>query len=560
MDAMTQAYYNGNAENLARTYADCQGGISEWFETAFPQETKVLDVGAGSGRDLDRLLNGGWDAHGVEPCQAFIKEAENRYPRVRDRITPGGLPDLEGVVDQTYDGILCSAVLMHLPEAKLFDAAFGLRRILKPGGRLLVSLPTDSLGNPVRERDDKGRLFSGLSPDRLELLLSRLCFSCIGRSKSTDSLGRTEREWVTQLFVLETDGSDRSITRIESVLNRNHSRVATYNLALFRALAEIGMTQYNRVRWLPVGRVGLPIRALAEKWLEYYWPIVASETFIPQLQGAAPNSIKHIAFRALLAQLAGRFRSKGGLSGFLLTLRSGNLTGEESSLYKKALTRICDTIKVSPLHQAGGEGPSPALFQYDGKSRSIVMDRALWQEFCLMGPWVRDATILRWAELTQHLSKHEITTGQVLELLLEEPLPEWVVHDARELFLKNGKPACVWTGERLEKKGFDVDHAIPFSIWHNNDLWNLFPVKGAVNRSKADKLPRRRLILGRKANILDIWERFFDAYPQRFRAETATFAGADITRQDHWPERLFDLFSEAVEITAIQRGVERWEP
>lgn len=46
--------------------------------------------------------------------------------------------------------------------------------------------------------------------------------------------------------------AERSIDRIESVLNRDR-KVATYKLALFRALAEIGMTRYNQVRWVSLG-------------------------------------------------------------------------------------------------------------------------------------------------------------------------------------------------------------------------------------------------------------------------------------------------------------------
>lgn len=559
MDLLTRDYYSSNADKLARVYAKSQGGISDWFETAFPKGTKILDVGAGSGRDLARLLDGGWDAWGVDPSLAFIAEAEKLYPAVRDRISESALPELHNVPDREYDGILCSAVLMHIPEEGLFDAVFGLRRVLKPGGRFLVSLPTDSNGNPVSERDPEGRLFNGLSPDKLELLLSRLGFSCIGRGESTDSLGRLERKWVMQLFILGTDGKERSIDRIESVLNRDR-KVATYKLALFRALAEIGMMQYNRARWLPDGRVALPIQAVAEKWLQYYWPIVASETFIPQTQGETPDSKKPVAFRGQLNSLAQAFRGKGGFSGFLLALRSKSLTDEESALHRKLLTKLCQTIRVGPVTYAGGGGTPEALFKYDREAKAILMDRALWQELCLMAAWVRDATILRWADLTQKLSRQEVKAGKVLGLLLEDPLPEREVGDARDLFLKEGDPLCVWTGAKLARKKFDVDHAIPFSLWHNNDLWNLFPAKSSVNRSKSDKLPSRRLILARKDCITLTWEHAAHAYPERFSAESASFAGENITGQTSWPDSLFSVFAEAVEVTAIQRGAERWEP
>ena len=101
-------------------------------------------------------------------------------------------------------------------------------------------------GEPLAGRDERGRFHNGLSPVRLELLLSRLGFTCIGRGENPDALGRAGKKWVVLLFVLGTDGIERSIDRIESVLNRDR-KVATYKLALFRALAEMGITDvYKR--------------------------------------------------------------------------------------------------------------------------------------------------------------------------------------------------------------------------------------------------------------------------------------------------------------------------
>jgi SAM-dependent methyltransferase len=216
-DHETQQYYRNNARTLAQRYARARGGIEFWFDAAFPKGSKILDVGAAAGRDVLLLLEDGYDACGVDPCRELVAEGLRANPALKDRLACDALPGLETIADHSFDGILCSAVLMHLPEETLFDAAFGLRRVLKPGGRLLVSLPVDAGGEPVRGRDEKGRLFNGLSPDRLELMLTRLGFSCIGRGENYDSLGREERKWVVQLFVLKTDGAERSIDRIELV-------------------------------------------------------------------------------------------------------------------------------------------------------------------------------------------------------------------------------------------------------------------------------------------------------------------------------------------------------
>lgn len=204
-DKQTGEYYEQNARELARRYAAAGGGVSAWFDTAFLKGSKILDVGAAAGRDVLLLLRGGWDAFGVDPCRELIQEGLCSEADLNGRLSCDALPELSSISDQSFDGVICSAVLMHLPEEILFDTAFGLRRILKPGGRLLVSLPLDAKGIPLTGRDEKGRFFNGLSPDRLELLLSRLGFTCIGRGENADALGREERKWSVLLFVCKKE-------------------------------------------------------------------------------------------------------------------------------------------------------------------------------------------------------------------------------------------------------------------------------------------------------------------------------------------------------------------
>jgi len=315
----------------------------------------------------------------------------------------------------------------------------------------------------------------------------------------------------------------------------------------------------NQARWIAGGKVALPINIVAQKWLEFYWPIVASEDFIPQIRGESSGSAKPIAFRRLLKKLICRFQPKGGLPAFLLAERAKNLEQDERDVYEKLIKKLCQTIQKGPVKYSGGGGSPQAVFDYDPQGGYILMQKDIWQDFCLMGAWIRDATILRWAELTERLSKQEIPAGKIIGLLIVDPLPERDVSDARAIF-RNDATECVWTSEPLRGRSLEIDHAIPFSLWRCNDLWNLFPVSAAANKAKRDKLPTRRLVKARKKVIKETWEKEQSACPVRFRTEVASFTGADITARADWPETLFSMFAEAVEVTAIQRGAERWEP
>ena len=139
MDNHTLQFYAENSANLAEQYNSCSGGISAYFAEAFSPGMKILDIGCGSGRDLCELRKMGYDAYGVDACKEFVDLVnENLCSSVVSLAT---LPELANIVDKSYDGILCSAVLMHLPEEELFDASFAIRRVLKEHGRLLLSIP-----------------------------------------------------------------------------------------------------------------------------------------------------------------------------------------------------------------------------------------------------------------------------------------------------------------------------------------------------------------------------------------------------------------------------------
>jgi hypothetical protein len=168
------------------------------------------------------------------------------------------------------------------------------------------------------------------------------------------------------------------------------------------------------------------------------------------------------------------------------------------------------------------------------------------------------ANNLKWAELTSEIPRGQVKPSEVIDLLLVTPLPERDVVDAREVYTRLPVRERAWTGEPLRNR-FDVDHIIPFSLWHNNDLCNLLPVLPAVNSRKGDRLPTRNLMVSRKNCILSCWEALRLARAPRFEHEVCRVVGAEAF-PDNWRDHAFRCVVDAVEMTAIQRGHERWQP
>jgi hypothetical protein len=65
---------------------------------------------------------------------------------------------------------------MPLRRQEVPEAALAMRGVLKPGGRLLLSVPLERPGLDAEHRDAHGRLFTPLPADELRWLLQRLGF------------------------------------------------------------------------------------------------------------------------------------------------------------------------------------------------------------------------------------------------------------------------------------------------------------------------------------------------------------------------------------------------
>ena len=568
MDGPTLDYYQRHAFEVAARYESVSGGISSILRLVFSEGQRVLEIGSGSGRDAALLLDLGVDVQAVEPSEALRSRCAALHPELAGRVHEGQLPGpLPAEASGRFDGVLLSAVLMHVPESEIFESALAIRERLKDDGSLLISIPVqrDDVSRGT-ERDAFGRLMVVRPATRVRLLFERLGFQTKSEWTTADYAGRAGVLWATMHFVYSRTAS-RAVDRIESILKADR-KVATYKLALIRALCDTALTGYARASWEPDGRVSVSIDDLAERWISYYWPLVESRQFMPQINGELKGG-KPIAFRAALTELVRYFSKLGGLPGFAKASFDRSLPAAGDRLYRRVVHIAARTIVKGPVHHAGG-ARGEREFHYDSSSDRVLIAGDVWRELSLMGHWIRDAVILRWAEMTERLALKTVDRGTVLNNLLQGSTADRLDRDVKS-FYRRLRPdlRCIWTDRRLDAD-FEVDHAIPFALWQDSSLWNLFPCSRPANNQKRDRLPTNGLIRKRQESIIETWRILSREFPARFPWEaTALSKDVVLTRQPakgtsllapDWERTLFSSFVEAIEYTAAVRGADRWEP
>jgi len=102
---------------------------------------RLLDVGCGTGVDLQKLFaryGNGVNLYGVDPSEDMLKQVPEGFAKNKnvhlDRATALELP----YSSSYFDFVTCSLVLHHLQEADQQKALQEMRRVLKPGGVVLI--------------------------------------------------------------------------------------------------------------------------------------------------------------------------------------------------------------------------------------------------------------------------------------------------------------------------------------------------------------------------------------------------------------------------------------
>jgi SAM-dependent methyltransferase len=157
------AHYDRQATQLVRLYGELTFEEMHRALLHFLPEpgARILDVGAGSGRDAQALVALGYEVVAVEPSLAMRRASGSTRDATGVVWIDDRLPCLRRVRSSqpAFDFVFCSAVLMHLSDRELPEAFKALRAVSVTGAKIAATLrppqdadPADVFHNHPRDR------------------------------------------------------------------------------------------------------------------------------------------------------------------------------------------------------------------------------------------------------------------------------------------------------------------------------------------------------------------------------------------------------------------------
>ncbi|WP_158811487.1 HNH endonuclease domain-containing protein [Beijerinckia sp. L45] len=355
---------------------------------------------------------------------------------------------------------------------------------------------------------------------------------------SPDAGGRADVSWTSVCLRVPDDGS-AGLPMIRGVI-LNDDKSSTYKLGLLRAVAKVADVSSSLSRPAPDtdDRVSVPLGLVALNWIRAYLPLVAAG--LPQAPGNAGPAGLGFAKAGFRALIEFDVRAQD--------LRIGaTFVGERAIAVHAALVEARRTIVDMPVRYTRMPNAAMQLFeavatraQRPDAALSITpamlwswgglsMPGPLWRTMQRHGVWIEPVLVAEWVRLTRGYAVRmglDLAPGVVeARIAWSEPSRDTALaRMVANRIAADGKPiACVWSGVDLQPGTLDVDHALPWSAWPCNDLWNLLPASRRVNQhEKRDRLPTAAALARSRDAITQWWAEAWHSDPAlagRFAAE-----------------------------------------
>lgn len=162
------------------------------------------------------------------------------------------------------------------------------------------------------------------------------------------------------------------------------------------------------------------------------------------------------------------------------------------------------------------------------------IDLDYYEAYKLLAAFINGENVIvfQWVDFSYKLMKDDtLSRNELYSVINIDYETKRTTTEATKFFtqrVNNADIKCVWSGKKITTD-LNIDHIIPFSLWENNDLWNILPSKAKVNGSKSDRIPKSTLLDKQKDEILKYWQLLHAHYTNRFTNEITYALCGDIS-------------------------------
>lgn len=265
----------------------------------------------------------------------------------------------------------------------------------------------------------------------------------------------------------EVISEDKLWTVIVKALSTKSKKTTSYKFALLRAILE---NLYKTNSDLEIN-----FQQISQSFAKLYWNLVIGSSYSQGSNSTIERLLKEFQFLYEIPE---------GVSFDSLK----DYTQQE--LVKKIELKVINRYVLGALF----EDTERTLYGFSKKEKKIKLTQSSW-EFLLK----HQTSIFKLInyELAKYLQQKNsyISNGIVLEKI-ENITKRESLKQYQQLILMHSKNLCFYTERELPLtvKSIAVDHFIPWSFIHSDELWNFVLTSTSLNSKKGSKLPSERFL------------------------------------------------------------------
>ncbi len=279
------------------------------------------------------------------------------------------------------------------------------------------------------------------------------------------------------------------------------SASSTYKYVLLKSVINASQ-RYDHLVKIENNRAHIPLGLIVEQWILDYMPFVFKD--ISQQNNKTVLDKPITTTYDNIFQLLNLDKTKEweyAYMQFTKALQNPTMTEELSKEFLKLSKKIADKIVNMPMKYTGKdeyEFFTPDRNKFGSiklannemyNSSFVVSDfgyfsisQQHYNIFHYLGQTLYGTSTImtKWKQKTNSLNSNQETIKDIIEKLSSDTLEIRETASIRKILSQEKE--CIWSGKELKGNNYDVDHVLPFSIWFNNDLWNMLPTYCIVYR------------------------------------------------------------------------------